>query len=181
MDWYITNIFHVSSSCFTVYLIGDFLELNEKGGVIKEIKKSEFSKIYFFEDWYSANYFWKHFLGGIFITIGMTGLDQDMMQKNLSCKNLKSAQINMITFAGILIIVNLIFLTLGALLFMYFNQTGIGANVLDIPNPRTDLLFAEIAKNGTLGLGLGVLFLLGLIAAYSSADSNHILTISIDF
>ena len=89
---------------FTVYLIGDFLELNEKGGVIKEINKSEFSKIFFFEDWYSANYFWKHFLGGIFITIGMTGLDQDMMQKNLSCKNLKSAQINMITFAGILIL-----------------------------------------------------------------------------
>lgn len=179
------TFFMLAAVVFTVYLIGDFLELNEKGGVIKEINKSEFSKIFFFEDWYSANYFWKHFLGGIFITIGMTGLDQDMMQKNLSCKNLKSAQINMITFAVILIIVNLIFLTLGALLFMYFNQTGIGANVLDIPNPRTDLLFAEIAKNGTLGLGLGVLFLLGLIAAaYSSADSaltSLTTSFSIDF
>ena len=179
------TFFMLAAVVFTVYLIGDFLELKEKGGIIKEIKESEFSKIFFFEDWYSANYFWKHFLGGIFITIGMTGLDQDMMQKNLSCKNLKSAQINMITFAGILIIVNLIFLTLGALLFMYFNQTGIGANVLDIPNPRTDLLFADIAKNGTLGLGLGVLFLLGLIAAaYSSADSaltSLTTSFSIDF
>ena len=68
---------------------------------------------------------------------------------------------------------------------MYFNQTGIGLNVLDIPNPRTDLLFAEIAKNGTLGLGLGVLFLLGLIAAaYSSADSaltSLTTSFSIDF
>ena len=90
------TFFMLAAVVFTVYLIGDFLELNEKGGVIKEINKSEFSKIFFFEDWYSANYFWKHFLGGIFITIGMTGLDQDMMQKNLSCKNLKSAQINMI-------------------------------------------------------------------------------------
>ena len=179
------TFFMLAAVITTVYLIGDNLNLNEKTGFINEINKSGFSKIFYFENWHDSNYFWKHFLGGIFITIGMTGLDQDMMQKNLSCKNLKSAQINMISFAGVLIIVNLIFLVLGALLFMYFEQTGVGSNVLKVSNPRTDLLFAEIANNGSLGLYVGILFLLGLIAAaYSSADSaltSLTTSFSIDF
>ena len=179
------TFFMLAAVITTVYLIGDNLNLKEKTGFINEINQSGFSKIFYFENWHDSNYFWKHFLGGIFITIGMTGLDQDMMQKNLSCKNLKSAQLNMISFAGVLIIVNLIFLVLGALLFMYFEQTGIGSNVLKISNPRTDLLFAEIAKNGSLGVSVGVLFLLGLIAAaYSSADSaltSLTTSFSIDF
>ena len=179
------TFFMLASVITTVYLIGDNLNLNEKTGFINEINQSGFSKIFYFENWHDSNYFWKHFLGGIFITIGMTGLDQDMMQKNLSCKNLKSAQINMISFAGVLIIVNLIFLVLGALLFMYFEKTGIGSNVLKVSNPRTDLLFAEIANNGSLGLYVGILFLLGLIAAaYSSADSaltSLTTSFSIDF
>jgi Na+/proline symporter len=120
----------------------------------------------------------------MFITIGMTGLDQDMMQKNLSCKNLKSAQLNMVSFAGILIVVNVIFLALGALLYMYYEQTGIGANAL-LNEERTDLLFAEIAQSGKLGIAVSVLFLLGLIAAaYSSADSaltSLTTSVSVDF
>ena len=179
------TFFMLAAVITTVYLIGNNLNLKEKTGFINEINQSGFSKIFYFENWHDSNYFWKHFLGGIFITIGMTGLDQDMMQKNLSCKNLKSAQLNMVSFAGVLIIVNLIFLVLGALLFMYFEQTGIGSNVLKISNPRTDLLFAEIAKNGSLGVSVGVLFLLGLIAAaYSSADSaltSLTTSFSIDF
>jgi Na+/proline symporter len=106
------------------------------------------------------------FLGGIFIAIGMTGLDQDMMQKNLSCKNLKSAQTNMISFSIVLVVINLIFLGLGALLYMYAEQQGIA-----VPE-KTDLLFPQIALKSNMGIGIGVLFLLGLIAAaYSSADS----------
>ena len=179
------TFFMLAAVITTVFLIVDNLNLNEKTGFINEINQSGFSKIFYFENWHDSNYFWKHFLGGIFITIGMTGLDQDMMQKNLSCKNLKSAQINMISFAGVLIIVNLIFLVLGALLFMYFDQTGVGSNVLKVSNPRTDLLFAEIANNGSLGLYVGILFLLGLIAAaYSSADSaltSLTTSFSIDF
>ncbi len=179
------TFFMLAAVITTVYLIGDNLNLKEKTGFINEINQSGFSKIFYFENWHDSNYFWKHFLGGIFITIGMTGLDQDMMQKNLSCKNLKSAQLNMVSFAGVLIIVNLIFLVLGALLFMYFEQTGVGSNVLKVSNPRTDLLFAEIAKNGSLGASVGVLFLLGLIAAaYSSADSaltSLTTSFSIDF
>jgi|TARA_Y100000991_G_scaffold116922_1_gene88225 SSS family transporter len=179
------TFFMLAAVITTVYLIGDNLNLKEKTGFINEINQSGFSKVFYFENWHDSNYFWKHFLGGIFITIGMTGLDQDMMQKNLSCKNLKSAQLNMVSFAGVLIIVNLVFLVLGALLFMYFEQTGVGSNVLKVSNPRTDLLFAEIAKNGSLGVSVGVLFLLGLIAAaYSSADSaltSLTTSFSIDF
>tara|TARA_B100000768_G_scaffold180898_1_gene202101 strand:- start:3706 stop:5217 length:1512 start_codon:yes stop_codon:yes gene_type:complete len=168
----VQTFFMLASVVITVWLIGDALELSQKKGFVNEIAKSGYSKIFYFEKWNEGNYFWKHFLGGIFITIGMTGLDQDMMQKNLSCKNLKSAQLNMVSFGGVLVVVNLIFLVLGALLFMYFEKTGIGSAVLNIENPRTDLLFAEIANSGSLGILVPILFLLGLVAAaYSSADS----------
>ena len=168
----IQTFFMLASVLITVCLIGDALNLSQKNGFVSEIANSGYSKIFYFENWEQSNYFWKHFLGGIFITIGMTGLDQDMMQKNLSCKNLKSAQLNMVSFAGVLVLVNLIFLVLGALLFMYFEKTGFGSAVLNVENPRTDLLFAEIANSGSLGILVPILFLLGLIAAaYSSADS----------
>jgi Na+/proline symporter len=168
----IQTFFMLASVVITVWLIGDALNLSQKNGFVKEIANSGYSKIFYFEKWEQGNYFWKHFFGGIFITIGMTGLDQDMMQKNLSCKNLKSAQLNMVSFAGVLVVVNLIFLVLGALLFMYFEKTGFGSGVLKVENPRTDLLFAEIANSGSFGIIVPILFLLGLIAAaYSSADS----------
>ena len=163
--------FMLASVIVTVYFIGDALNINEKGGIIEGVKNSGYSRVFYFDSWLDGNYFWKHFLGGIFITIGMTGLDQDMMQKNLSCKNLKDAQLNMISFAGVLVVVNLVFLALGALLYMYFDQTGVGYNALKVIK-RTDLLFAEIAQSGKLGITVSILFLLGLIAAaYSSADS----------
>lgn len=162
--------FMLGSVVLTVWLLADALNVDEQGGLVKVVSNSGFSRVFYFDDWKSANYFWKHFIGGIFITIGMTGLDQDMMQKNLSCKSLKSAQLNMVSFAGVLVAVNLIFLSLGALLYCYYQETGIGQNSLNLG--RTDLLFAEIAQSGNLGVAAGVLFLLGLIAAaYSSADS----------
>ena len=163
--------FMLASVFLTVWFIGDELSLDDKGGFVNEIRNSGYARVFYFDSWLDGNYFWKHFIGGMFITIGMTGLDQDMMQKNLSCKNLKSSQLNMVSFAGVLVIINLIFLSLGALLYMYYEQTGIGSESLEIKG-RTDLLFAEIAQNGGLGLSVGILFLLGLIAAaYSSADS----------
>ena len=130
-----------------------------------------YNQIWFTEDPNSKSYFIKSIIGGIFIAICMTGLDQDMMQKNLTCKNLKEAQKNMYWFSSILVVVNYIFLLLGALLFVYSNQKGIEVPVLD-GKTRTDLLFPEIALKGGLSSALPVLFLLGLIAAaYSSADS----------
>jgi solute:Na+ symporter, SSS family len=152
-----------------VLLIGHFIASDldlYKTGLIKEIKNSQYSQIFFFDDPNAPNYFWKHFLGGMFITIGMTGLDQDMMQKNLTCKNIQQAQWNMTSFASVLILVNLIFLGLGALLYMYSAKTGIGAGV------SGDILFPTIATHPSMEVMMGVFFIIGLVAAaYSSADS----------
>jgi Na+/proline symporter len=131
----------------------------------------KYNKIIFTDNFLDKKHFFKSFLGGMFIAIAMTGLDQDMMQKNLTCKNTKEAQWNIISLGFVLIIVNFVFLTLGALLFIYAEKFGIQIPLVD-GNPKTDLLFPEIALNGNLGIGIGVIFILGLIAAaYSSADS----------
>lgn len=128
-------------------------------------------QIFFFDDINSKQYFWKYFLGGIFITIAMTGLDQDMMQKNLTCKTEKDAQKNMISMSILLVVVNFAFLSLGALLFIYAEQFSLDIPLVD-GRTRTDLLFPEIAMNQNLGKPLAVIFIIGLIAAaYSSADS----------
>ncbi len=134
-----------------------------------EIK--QYNKFFFFDDFLARNHFLKSFIGGMFVTICMTGLDQDMMQKNLTCKNLKDAQKNMVSFSFVLVGVTFLFMLLGVLLFIYANKNGIGIPLMD-GAPKTDLLFPEIALNSGLGLTLSVTFMLGLIAAaYSSADS----------
>lgn len=153
-----------------IYLILDKLEWSIINLFLSEDFKGK-GKIFFFNDPNASVYFWKYFIGGIFIAIAMTGLDQDMMQKNLTCKNKKDAQKNMFTMATLLIFVNFAFLSLGALLFIYAQKFGIEIPVVD-GKTRTDLLFPEIAMNQGLGLGLSITFIIGLIAAaYSSADS----------
>jgi len=133
---------------------------------INLIKESDYSKIFFFEDWRDNKYFFKQFLSGVFMAIVMTGLDQDQMQKNLSCRNLKDAQKNMMVFSSILIFVDLLFLSLGALLYIYSNKFGI------IIPADADMLFPNIALNSGLPSYVGILFIIGIIAAaYSSADS----------
>ena len=153
-----------------IYLINR--ELN--WSYLEFISSNEFAakgQIFFFDDPNSKIYFWKYFIGGIFIAIAMTGLDQDMMQKNLTCKDQKDAQKNMFTMSTLLIIVNFVFLSLGALLFIYSEKLGIAIPEVD-GRTRTDLLFPEIAMNRGLGTGLAITFIIGLIAAaYSSADS----------
>ena len=134
-------------------------------------KISNFNQVFVTDSILSRNHFLKSFIGGAFVTICMTGLDQDMMQKNLSCKNLKDAQKNMVVFSLVLVIVTGLFLLLGALLFIYSEQQGLSIPLMD-GSPKTDLLFPEIALSGDLGLIVGITFILGLIAAaYSSADS----------
>ena len=119
----------------------------------------------FLEDWGAANHGVKQFVAGAFIALCMTGLDQDMMQKNLSCRTLRDAQLNMGTFSVVLVFVNLLFLGLGALLLLHTEATGITVE-------RADLLFATVALESSMGWALPVLFLLGLVAAaLSSADS----------
>jgi Na+/proline symporter len=128
-------------------------------------------------DWHNERFFLKQFFSGMFITIVMTGLDQEMMQKNLSCKNIKEAQKNMFTFSGILMFVNLLFLFLGALLLFYSQKMSVSV-------PSTDDLFPAIALN-YLGPIAGIVFLVGLIsAAFPSADgalTSITTSFSIDF
>lgn len=131
----------------------------------------QYNKVFFFENFKTKSYFWKSLFGGIFMAIAMTGLDQDMMQKNLTCRSLKDSQKNMMSMITLLIFVNFIFLSLGALLFIYAEKNGLSVPMID-GKVRTDLLFPEIAVNSGLGLPLAITFILGLIAAaYSSADS----------
>jgi Na+/proline symporter len=153
-----------------IFLIANKLEWSALEILNNESFQSK-SQILFFDDVNAKEYFWKYFIGGIFITIAMTGLDQDMMQKNLTCKNKKDAQKNMFTMSVLLVIVNFVFLSLGALLFIYAEKFGVDIPVVD-GKTRNDLLFPEIAMNQNLGIGLAVTFIIGLIAAaYSSADS----------
>ncbi len=134
-------------------------------GLTQTVANSDYSKIFFFDNFKSENFFPKQFLSGAFIAIVMTGLDQDMMQKNLSCPDLKDAQKNMFTFTGGLVVIKFIFLVLGALLYLYANQNGIG-----IPD-KSDYLYPRIAFDH-FPLYASIAFILGLTAsAYSSADS----------
>ena len=138
---------------------------------ITSIELAQYDKIFVTDSLLDRNHFLKSFIGGAFVTICMTGLDQDMMQKNLSCRTLKDAQKNMVVFSFVLVTVTALFMLLGALLFIYANKTGIAVPLMD-GTPKTDLLFPEIAFNGGLGIAVGITFILGLIAAaYSSADS----------
>lgn len=158
------TLFMLISVVVTIFFLASALNLNSIPEIFNNIKESSMSKVFFFDDLNNAQYFIKSFLAGMFITITMTGLDQDMMQKNLTCKNLKEAQKNMVSFSIILIFVNILFLALGLLLTQYAAQNGVTAT--------KDDLFPTIAMLPEIGILTSSFFLLGLIAAaYSSADS----------
>ena len=147
--------------CLTIYYV--YQSLDRYDGILNTIFSKEESK-WFFPDATDGRNFWKQFLVGVFITLAMTGLDQDMMQKNLTCRNLREAQFNMITLSGVLVFVNILFLSLGILLLVYARQEGIDAH--------GDQLFPAVANYFDIPLIVGLLFFIGLIAAaYSSADS----------
>ncbi|MDR2036643.1 MAG: sodium:solute symporter [Bacteroidales bacterium] len=155
--------FMLLSVIISIYLISKEMGWNFSG-LFTQVKESEYSTMVVTE-WTDRRFYLKQFLSGIFITIVMTGLDQDMMQKNLSCRTLREAQKNMFTLGGILVPINLMFLTLGAVLMMY-------AQANNIQIIATDSLFADIAINH-LGTFAGIVFIIGLIsAAYSSADGT---------
>lgn len=147
--------------CF--YYVADAMNFSLSKAV-SEISASKYAKMFFFEDLRSPSFFPKKFLAGTFLAIVMTGLDQDMMQKNLSCPTLKDAQKNMFWFSVILVFVNVLFLALGALLYLFASSKGIVAS--------GDELFASVAMHESMPLVVGLFFILGLVAAaYSSADS----------
>ena len=136
------------------------------GALCQTISESEYSRIFVWDDWMSKQSFWKQFLSGVFVAIVMTGLDQDMMQKNLTCKNLREAQKDMCTYGVCFIPVNFLFLVLGVLLYTFAAGQGI-----EVP-AKTDQLFPMLVQEGWFGYGVTVLFVLGIAAAaFSSVDS----------
>ena len=155
----------------SIYLIGNSLGATDTVSGLRSLGMTE---------WFvttnpdAPNYWLKGILGGFFITVAMTGLDQDMMQKNLTCKNEKEARKNMLWFSAILFFVNFIFLVLGGILFLYLeNNPELLQSFMEMDeSKRLDRLFPLIALQSNLGTFIGITFLLGLIAAaYSSADS----------
>lgn len=164
-----TDTFQTASMLIAVILTFIFIGSEMEGGIgglVGEISRSDFSKMFYFADgWGDPNNFFKQFFSGMFITIVMTGLDQDMMQKNLTCRNLGEARKNMYWFSGTLFFVNILFLALGASLYIYIQQMGIA-----MPD-RADQLYPTLAMEH-FPTAIGLVFIIGLIAAaYSSADS----------
>ena len=155
----------VVSVVLCIYYIASDLNLGF-GSMIATISENDFSRMFFFDDVNDKRYFFKQFLAGVFTMIAMTGLDQDMMQRNLSCKNFKDSQKNMITSGISQFFVILLFLMLGVLLYIFTARQG-------IENPeKSDELFPMIATGDYFPAIVGVLFIIGLIsAAYSAAGS----------
>lgn len=164
------SLFLVLGVVVSIAIIIDKMDIGF-GQAVSNIANSEYSKT-FFLDWHKSNFFVKEFIGGIFIAVAMTGLDQNMMQKNLSCKSLGEAQKNIFWFSIVMVIVNIFFLSLGVLLYQYYAHS-----LIDLPMNTetgkviTDKVFPNLALNH-LGIFAGLIFIIGLTAAtFSSADS----------
>ncbi len=154
----------------TIYIVASDLNLSF-GNMVESIVNNEHSKIFNWNWFYEKN-FYKQFITGIVVAIAMNGLDQNEMQKSLTCRNLKEAQKNIYLYSIILVITNLIFLSLGVLLYLYIDKLGIEWPIDKTGNLiNTDRIFPELALNH-FGLFAGIIFLLGIsAAAFSSADS----------
>ena len=158
------TLFLLIALFITIYLVGQQMNMG-LGDMIQTISDSKYSHMFEW-DWKNPHFFGKDFLAGVFIAIVMTGLDQDLMQKNLTCKSIGEAQKNMFWFYWVLLFINILFLSLGALLYIYAQ-----ANQITIP-AKTDELYPMLALGGQFGTLAAVTFLLGIIAAsYASSDS----------
>lgn len=158
------TLFLLIALFITIYLVGQQMNMG-LGDMIQTISDSKYSHMFEW-DWKNPHFFGKDFFAGVFIAIVMTGLDQDLMQKNLTCKSIGEAQKNMFWFYWVLLFINILFLSLGALLYIYAQ-----ANQIAIP-AKTDELYPMLALGGQFGTLAAVTFLLGIIAAsYASSDS----------
>lgn len=159
------TFFMLAAVVIIIVLIGQELSFDGISAYFEAVSSDPRSKIFNW-DWKAGTNFFKQFISGAFITIVMTGLDQDMMQKNLTCKNIGDAQKNMFWFTIILVVVNILFLSLGIMLYLYAETKGIA-----LPT-RSDELFPLLATEHFSAFA-GIVFVLGIIAAaYSSADST---------
>ena len=167
------SLFLVLGVVFSIAAIADALNLS-LFGTFSLISDSGHVKTFFWDPMQST-FFPKQFFGGMFIAIAMTGLDQNMMQKNLSCKSLGEAQKNILWFSVVMVVVNVFFISLGVLLYSYYSKAGIALPVKEVSGKvvtATDRVFPNLALNNYLGVFAGLSFIIGLTAAtFSSADS----------
>jgi len=148
----------------------DFFGLFDKISATSAANGESMSKIFYFDDPLAKTYFPKQFFGGMFLAIAMTGLDQDLMQKNLTCRTIKDAQKNMYSFTAVLVVTNFLFLLLGGALFVYAESKGVALPMAG-DKVITDHVFPTLALNN-FGTIAGIFFLLGITASsYASADS----------
>ncbi len=144
-------------------------------GLVSAIAADDTSRVFFFDNPMEGTYFWKQFLAGVFMVIAMTGLDQDMMQRNLACKNFKESQKNMIVSSISQFFVIALFLILGTLLVLYVRNVGMA-----MPE-KTDELFGLVASSSTMPIIVGILFILGLISASYSAAGSALTSLTTSF
>lgn len=161
----IQTVFLVASVLLSIYFIARSMHLS-LGGLVDTVVRSDYSRVFFLDHFLDdKRNFFKYFLGGVAVSVAMTGLDQDLMQKNLSCRNLGEAQKNMFSFTGIFVLVNIFFLSVGALLYIYAQAEHIALPA------RSDYIFPDIAFNH-LGAVAAIVFILGLTAAtFATTDS----------
>lgn len=145
------------------------------GDAVREVTSSPMSRIFFFDDPASGRYFWKMFAAGIVLLIAMTGLDQDLMQRNLSCATPRDSQKNIVLTAVSQIVVILLFLVLGVLLYLYADRTG-----LTLPE-KSDQVFSMVAVGGGLPAIVGILFVIGLISSTYSAAGSALTALTTSF
>ena len=162
-DWLQTLLF-ITALVLIIWQLASQMGL-DFGGVVKAVRESPHSRIFEFESWSSTQNFFKQFFSGMFITIVMTGLDQDQMQKNLTCKNLKDAQKNVISYGFAFAPMNLLFLSLGVLILLFAQQNNIA--LPDVADNILPMIASEYLGSTVLGI-----FIVGIVAAaFSSADS----------
>ena len=141
----------------------------------REVSASPMSRIFFFDDPASGRYFWKMFAAGIVLLVAMTGLDQDMMQRNLSCATPRDSQKNIVLTAVSQIFVIFLFLVLGVLLYLYMERSGMTAPA------KSDQVFSLVAVEGGLPLIVGILFVVGLISSTYSAAGSALTALTTSF
>ncbi|MBQ6087226.1 MAG: sodium:solute symporter [Bacteroidales bacterium] len=162
----------IASVILCIVFIAKGLGLDFKG-MAGAVSDSGMSRVFFFDDVNHPQFFWKQFLGGVFMVVAMTGLDQDLMQRTLACKNVKDSQKNLIISSLLQTVVIALFLVLGVLLYTYASRTGI---------PETgDKLFPAVATSGTLPAIVGVMFILGLVSCSFNAGGSALTALTTSF
>jgi Na+/proline symporter len=162
----------IASIVLAIVFIARDMGLDFKG-ICSTIGESDYSRVFFFDDVNSGEYFWKQFLAGVFTVIAMTGLDQDMMQRTLSSKNARDSRKNLITSGLMQIPVIFLFLCLGVLLYVFAGTKGIAET--------GDAIFPAVATGGSLPAVVGVLFVLGLVSCAFSAGGSALTALTTSF